>query len=139
MPLIAARLSANGIEIRGCRAKILPEAVAATPEDWSAEYLGPTISVAIVDSLEQAATHINQHGSHHTDAIITENLNSANTFTTLVDNSAVMVNAAHDSMTAVYLPEPDWNSTDKFHARGQRTPRTDHLQVHRSGTGQIRQ
>ena len=144
LPLIAARLSANGIEIRAdARAlTILPEAVVATPEDWSAEYLVPTISVAIVDSLEQAATHINQHGSHHTDAIITENLNSANTFTTLVDSSAVMVNAStrFNDGGVFGLGAEIGISTDKFHARGPCGLRE--LTTYKyivQGTGQIRQ
>ena len=50
------------------------DALPATEQDWSAEYLGPTISIAVVDSLEQAAEHINRYGSHHTDAIVTEDL-----------------------------------------------------------------
>ena len=100
--------------------EMLPNAVAASDEDWSAEYLGPIISVAIVDSVEQAAKHIDQHGSHHTDAIITEDLRSANTFTTLVDSSAVMVNAStrFNDGGEFGLGAEIGISTDKFHARG---------------------
>ena len=122
LPLVAGRLQAQGVEMRaGERAiKFLPNALAATEQDWSAEYLGPTISVALVDSVEQAAAHINQHGSHHTDAIITEDLCAANTFTTLVDSSAVMVNAStrFNDGGVFGLGAEIGISTDKFHARG---------------------
>jgi len=122
LPLVAKRLQAQGVEMRaGERAlKFLPNALPATEQDWSAEYLGPTISVALVDSVEQAAAHINQHGSHHTDAIITEDLRAANTFTTLVDSSAVMVNAStrFNDGGVFGLGAEIGISTDKFHARG---------------------
>ena len=144
LPLIAQRLSANGIEIRaGQRAlEFLPDAVPATEEDWSAEYLGPTISVAVVDSVEQAATHINHYGSHHTDAIITEDLRSATAFTTLVDSSAVMVNAStrFNDGGVFGLGAEIGISTDKFHARGPCGLRE--LTTYKyivQGSGQIRQ
>lgn len=144
LPLIAQRLSANGIEIRaGQRAlEFLPDAVPGTEEDWSAEYLGPTISVAVVDSVEQAATHINHYGSHHTDAIITEDLRSATAFTTLVDSSAVMVNAStrFNDGGVFGLGAEIGISTDKFHARGPCGLRE--LTTYKyivQGSGQIRQ
>lgn len=122
LPLIAERLARHKVEIRADQRALafLPEATAATDDDWSAEYLGPTVSVAIVDSVEQAAAHINQYGSHHTDAIITENLLSANAFTTLVDSSAVMVNAStrFNDGGVFGLGAEIGISTDKFHARG---------------------
>jgi len=122
LPLVAQRLATQGVEMRaGERAmKFLPNAIPATEQDWSAEYLGPTISIALVDSVEQAAAHINKHGSHHTDAIVTEDLRSANTFTTLVDSSAVMVNAStrFNDGGVFGLGAEIGISTDKFHARG---------------------
>ena len=122
LPRIAERLAERGIEIRADeRARALMKgAVAATDEDWSAEYLGPQISVAVVDSLEQAARHINRYGSHHTDAIITRDLQAAEMFTTLVDSAAVIVNAStrfHDG-SMFGLGAEIGISTDKFHARG---------------------
>ena len=122
--------------------EFLPDAVPATEADWSAEYLGPTISVAVVDSVEQAATHINHYGSHHTDAIITEDLRSANAFTTLVDSSAVMVNAStrFNDGSVFGLGAEIGISTDKFHARGPCGLRE--LTTYKyivQGSGQIRQ
>jgi glutamate-5-semialdehyde dehydrogenase len=144
LPLIAERLASHNVEIRaGQRAMaFLPDAVAAVDDDWSAEYLGPTISVKIVDSLEQAATHINQHGSHHTDAIITEDLRSSSAFTTLVDSSAVMVNAStrFNDGGVFGLGAEIGISTDKFHARGPCGLRE--LTTYKyivQGSGQIRQ
>ena len=102
----------------------------------------PTISVAVVDSVEQAATHINHYGSHHTDAIITEDLRSANAFTTLVDSSAVMVNAStrFNDGSVFGLGAEIGISTDKFHARGPCGLRE--LTTYKyivQGSGQIRQ
>ena len=144
LPLIAQRLSANGIEIRADQRALefLPDAVPGTEEDWSAEYLGPTISIAVVDSVEQAANHINHYGSHHTDAIITEDLRSATAFTTLVDSSAVMVNAStrFNDGGVFGLGAEIGISTDKFHARGPCGLRE--LTTYKyivQGSGQIRQ
>ncbi|HSO46176.1 MAG TPA: aldehyde dehydrogenase family protein, partial [Rhodoferax sp.] len=94
--------------------------VAATEKDWATEYLGPIISVALVDSLDQAAAHINHYGSHHTDAIVTDDLRSAERFIQLVDSSAVMVNAStrFNDGGEFGLGAEIGISTDKFHARG---------------------
>ena len=104
-----------------------------------------TIIVApLADALhtQEAVEHVNRHGSHHTDAIITENLNSANTFTTLVDSSAVMVNAStrFNDGGVFGLGAEIGISTDKFHARGPCGLRE--LTTYKyivQGTGQIRQ
>ena len=144
LPLIAARLRQRGIEIRADEkaADLVGECVPATEDDWSTEYLGPTISIAIVDSLQQAAEHINRFGSHHTDAIITSDLKSADLFTTLVDSSAVMVNAStrFNDGGVFGLGAEIGISTDKFHARGPcglRELTTYKYIVH--GDGQIRE
>ena len=81
LPTIAKRLISHGVEIRGDdrTVAIVNEALPVTAEDWSTEYLGPIISVAVVDSLLQAVKHINRYGSHHTDAIITSDLRSRRT------------------------------------------------------------
>jgi glutamate-5-semialdehyde dehydrogenase len=122
IPAIAERLRQHGIEMRADdrAAASISDALPATEEDWSAEYLGPTISIAVVDSLEQAAEHINRYGSHHTDAIVTDNLRAADLFTSLVDSSAVMVNAStrFNDGGVFGLGAEIGISTDKFHARG---------------------
>ena len=122
LPVISERLHTHGIEIRADEkaAPYIQGSVAATPEDWGAEYLGPKISVAVVDSLEAAAKHINRYGSGHTDAIVTNSLQSANRFTQLVDSSAVMVNAStrFNDGGMFGLGAEIGISTDKFHARG---------------------
>ncbi len=144
LPVIAERLRQHGVEMRtdDRAGELIGDALPATEEDWSAEYLGPTISIAIVDSLEQAADHINRYGSHHTDAIVTEDLRSADTFTLLVDSSAVMVNAStrFNDGGVFGLGAEIGISTDKFHARGPcglRELTTYKYIVH--GDGQIRE
>lgn len=122
LPVIAERLRKKGIEMRGDDrvTALVSDALPATEEDWSTEYLGPTISIAIVDSLDAAAEHINRYGSHHTDAIVTSQIRSADRFTTLVDSSAVMVNAStrFNDGGVFGLGAEIGISTDKFHARG---------------------
>ena len=122
LPAIEARLRPEGVELRADpRAlAILGNATPASDEDWSAEYLGPILSVAVVDSLEQAVHHINRYGSHHTDAIVTSRIASADAFTAGVDSSAVMVNAStrFNDGGVFGLGAEIGISTDKFHARG---------------------
>ncbi|MEM8913805.1 MAG: glutamate-5-semialdehyde dehydrogenase [Planctomycetota bacterium] len=122
LPAIAARLSQRGIEMRVDQraAPHVPGGIPATADDFQAEYLGPTISVAVVDSVEDAADHINRWSSHHTDAIVTSDLAAAETFTNLVDSSAVMVNAStrFNDGGMFGLGAEIGISTDKFHARG---------------------
>ena len=122
LPKIASALQQQGVEIRGDAAVcgLVPDAVAATEEDWSAEYLGPTISVRIVENLEQAIDHINRYGSKHTETIVTRDIQAANQFLKLVDSSAVMVNAStrFNDGGEFGLGAEIGISTDKFHARG---------------------
>jgi glutamate-5-semialdehyde dehydrogenase len=66
----------------------------ASAEDWDTEYLDAICSVAMVDGVGAAVAHINTHGSHHTDAIITENMATAETFLNGVDSAIVMLNAS---------------------------------------------
>ncbi|MDB4338619.1 glutamate-5-semialdehyde dehydrogenase [Rubripirellula sp.] len=144
LPVIADRLRKHQIEMRAdSRAeKIVTGTVPATAADWGTEYLGPIISIAVVDSLEEAAEHINRFGSHHTDAIVTNQIASANQFTKLVDSSAVMVNAStrFNDGGMFGLGAEIGISTDKFHARGPcglRELTTYKYIVH--GEGQIRE
>jgi glutamate-5-semialdehyde dehydrogenase len=95
-------------------------AAEATDEDYRTEYLGPTISVKVVGSLDEAIEHIAAYGSQHTDAIVTRNLEAARQFATRVDSSAVMVNAStrFNDGFEFGLGAEIGISTDKFHARG---------------------
>jgi glutamate-5-semialdehyde dehydrogenase len=122
LPRIGEALVARGIEIRGDEATraLVPDALEATEADFAAEYLGPVISVKVVDSLDDAITHINRYGSQHTDAIVTSNLSAARQFTARVDSSAVIVNAStrFNDGGQFGLGAEIGISTDKFHARG---------------------
>lgn len=122
LPRIGRVLAERGVEIRGderCR-QSLPQAVAATEQDYAAEFLGPILSVNVVDSLDAAIDHINRYGSRHTDAIVTKDLAAARRFVARVDSSAVMVNAStrFNDGNQFGLGAEIGISTDKFHARG---------------------
>jgi glutamate-5-semialdehyde dehydrogenase len=122
LPRMAAALVAQGIEIRGdaLTRKLVPQAKAASDDDYATEYLGPIISVKIVDDLEAAIAHINRYGSKHTDEIVTNDLAAARQFVAGVDSAAVMVNAStrFNDGGEFGLGAEIGISTDKFHARG---------------------
>jgi glutamate-5-semialdehyde dehydrogenase len=126
LPRIGAVYAAKGVEMRACPRSLallhaagLP-AVAASEEDWATEYLAPIISVRVVDSLDAAMAHIAQHGSHHTDAILTSNHASAMRFVREVDSASVMVNTSTRFADGFEygLGAEIGISTDKLHARG---------------------
>jgi glutamate-5-semialdehyde dehydrogenase len=119
--------AAKGVEMRGDATalsvlKAVPGAklVEATEADWSEEYLAPVISIKVVKSLDEAITHINRYGSHHTDAILTTNHPNAMRFLREVDSASVMVNASTRFADGFEygLGAEIGISTDKFHARG---------------------
>ena len=122
LPPLATIYLAKGVELRGCpRARaIVPQMVAATEEDWYTEYLGPILSVRVVEGLDQAMDHIATYGSLHTDAIITEDYTRARRFLREVDSSSVMVNASTRLADGFEygLGAEIGISTDKLHARG---------------------
>ncbi|HFD86754.1 MAG TPA: aldehyde dehydrogenase family protein, partial [Gammaproteobacteria bacterium] len=93
---------------------------AATDEDWDTEYLAPILSIRVVETLADAVAHINEHGSHHTDAIVTEDYTRAREFLHDVDSSSVMVNASTRFADGFEygLGAEIGISTDKLHARG---------------------
>jgi glutamate-5-semialdehyde dehydrogenase len=95
LPLAAAALQKRHVELRGDEAtcKIL-EIAAATEEDWSTEYNDLILSIKVVDSLDEAIAHINTYGSRHTDAIVTEDPNIADTFLNQVDSANVFHNCS---------------------------------------------
>jgi glutamate-5-semialdehyde dehydrogenase len=89
-------LAKAGCEIRGDEAvrAIYPAAKPATEEDWKTEYLDAIIAVKTVDGLEDAIRHIEHYGSHHTDSIVTEDAEAAETFMNSVDSAIVLWNAS---------------------------------------------
>jgi len=123
LPHIAELYQEKQVELRGCpeTRRILGTSVkAATEEDWYTEYLGPILAVKVVSGIDEAIEHINKYGSHHTDAIITENFSLARKFLALVDSSSVMVNASTRFADGFEygLGAEIGISTDKIHARG---------------------
>ncbi len=122
LPQLAAAYIEKGVELRGCERsrQIVAEMKAATEEDWNTEYLAPILSICIVQDMQQAIEHINRHGSHHTDSIVTENYTRARKFLRAVDSSSVMINASTRFADGFEygLGAEIGISTDKIHARG---------------------
>ncbi|HXC91802.1 MAG TPA: glutamate-5-semialdehyde dehydrogenase [Stellaceae bacterium] len=96
LPAILADLRAAACELRGDAAvrAIDPAVLPANDEDWRTEYLDAILSVAVVDGVGGAIAHVNRWGSHHTDAIVTENDAAAERFLREVDSAIVLVNAS---------------------------------------------
>lgn len=94
--------------------------VDATEEDWHTEYLAPVLAIKVVDGLDAAIEHINHYGSHHTDAIVTEDHDRAMRFLREVDSASVMVNASTRFADGFEfgLGAEIGISNDKLHARG---------------------
>jgi len=121
LPALAKRFTNERVELRGCdkTCKIIT-CNTATDEDWDTEYLAAILSIKVVADIDQAMAHINQHGSHHTDTIVTENYTLARRFLREVDSSSVMVNASTRFADGFEygLGAEIGISTDKLHARG---------------------
>lgn len=122
LPAIAAMLTGKGVEIRGCAETqaLVPNAVAATEEDYYTEYLAPIISVKVVAGIDEAIAHINHYSSHHSEAIVTNNHPKAMRFLREVDSASVMINASTRFADGFEygLGAEIGISTDKIHARG---------------------
>ena len=122
LPRIKQALAGHQVELRGCEKScaVLPGINAASEEDWYTEYLAPILSVRVVNGVRQAIQHISRYGSHHTDAIVTENLSTAKLFQRTVDSSSVMLNAATCFADGFQygLGAEIGISTDKLHVRG---------------------
>ena len=95
-PALIAALLEQSCELRGDEAirQLDPRIAVATDEDWTTEYLAPILAIKVVEDVDAAIQHINQYGSHHTDAIVTTNADTAKHFTTRVDSAIVTVNAS---------------------------------------------
>jgi glutamate-5-semialdehyde dehydrogenase len=115
-------LEKAGVEIRGCprTCRVLSNAKPATEDDYRTEFLDLILSLKVVDSRDEAVSHINTYGSRHTDAIVTRDEAAARDFVQRVDSSAVVVNAStrFNDGFELGLGAEIGISTDKFHARG---------------------
>ncbi|NLY44060.1 MAG: glutamate-5-semialdehyde dehydrogenase [Clostridiaceae bacterium] len=122
LPRALNRLKQLNVEIRGCEEvrKIYPDALPATEEDWSTEYLDYILAVKVVDSIDEAIEHINEYGTRHSEAIVTNNYAHSQQFLKQVDAAAVYVNASTrftDGFEFGFGAEIGI-STQKLHARG---------------------
>lgn len=127
LPVICALYLKKNVELR-CDLKSKAILIAkgltgikdASEEDWSTEYNAPILSVKIVKNIDEAIAHINTYGSHHTDAIITNNLQHSEKFLREVDSSSVMLNTSTRFADGFQygLGAEIGISTDKIHARG---------------------
>ncbi len=148
LPRAGAALRAHGVELRADPAAFAllggalpPQVVPATPEDFRTEFLALVLAVKVVDDLDAALAHIAEHGSHHSDAIVTADAAAAERFLREVDSAAVYWNASTrftDGGEFGFGAEIGI-STDRLHARGPMglEELTTYKYVAR-GTGQVR-
>ncbi len=119
---LAPLYAEKGVELRGCprTLALLPQASAATEEDWQTEYLAPILAIRIVGDMDAAIEHINAYSSQHTDAMVSEDYTRARRFLAEVDSSSVMINASTRFADGFEygLGAEIGISTDKIHARG---------------------
>ncbi len=143
VPRIVEALQERGVTVHGDAAfqAVSSDVVAATNDDYTAEYLSLDISAAVVESLDQALDHIRTYSSGHTDAIVTGSLDAAQRFSVGVDSAAVMVNASTrftDGGEFGFGAEIGI-STQKLHARGPMgLPEMTTTKYVVTGSGQVR-
>jgi glutamate-5-semialdehyde dehydrogenase len=122
LPELATKFVKHGVELRGCARSqaLIPQALAATDEDWATEYLGPILAIRIVDSMYEAIEHIERWGSGHTESIVTTNIAKAQQFQREVDSSSVYVNlpTCFADGFEYGLGAEIGISTNRLHARG---------------------
>ena len=122
LPRLKRLMDEKKVTLKGCeRTKTwLPDIESATDEDWATEYLDYILSIKIVDSLQDAIDHINTWGSHHTDAILTNSLETAEAFMNLVDSADVFWNCSTRFADGFRfgLGAEVGVGTGKIHARG---------------------
>jgi glutamate-5-semialdehyde dehydrogenase len=122
LPKVLEKLADSGVTIHGDEEtrEVFPSAVAATEDDWNAEYYSLDLAVRVVSDMDQALSHIAKYSTHHTDVIITDSQLNAERFLAEVDSAVVMVNAASrftDGGQFGFGAEVGI-STQKLHARG---------------------
>ncbi|MGQ9007070.1 glutamate-5-semialdehyde dehydrogenase [Bacillus stercoris] len=141
---LLAQLENAGVEIRGDEliCELHPSSKQASKEDWETEFLAPVLSVKTVENVQEAVKHIQQYGTNHSEAILTENDKNAAYFQTAVDAAAVYHNASTrftDGFEFGYGAEIGI-STQKLHARGPMgLPALTSTKYIIKGTGQIRE
>jgi glutamate-5-semialdehyde dehydrogenase len=122
LPKMGEILEARGVELRGDETvrNLIPSAKPATEEDWYEEYLEMVLAIRVVDDVDAAIAHINQYGSGHSDAIVTQDEKSEKAFLAEVDSSSVYVNASTRFTDGAEfgMGAEIGISTDKLHARG---------------------
>jgi glutamate-5-semialdehyde dehydrogenase len=125
MPIIASKLKEKQVEIRADERsaqfiKNYPYLATATEEDFYTEYGGAIISVVTVDSIDEAISHINEHSTHHSEAIVTQDNEAAEKFLNSIDSSSVYLNASTRFTDGFVfgLGAEIGISTQKLHARG---------------------
>lgn len=122
LPMLEKELLAKNVEIRADQKALayLTQASEATQADWETEFLDYILAIKVVDSLEEAISHINKYNTKHSEAIVTENYSAAQKFLNEVDAAAVYVNASTrftDGFVFGFGAEIGI-STQKLHARG---------------------
>ena len=122
LPKVTKILLEKKVEIRGCEVsrKIVPNLNIASEADWQEEYLAPILAVKVVTGIDDAINHINKFGSHHTDAIVSENEEHQKRFLREIESSSVLVNTSTRFADGFEygLGAEIGISTDKIHARG---------------------
>lgn len=122
LPKVCKRLADAGVEIRGCEKtrSLVPGVKEATEEDWYTEYLDLILAVKVVSGLDEAIRHINTYGSHHSDAIVTEDYSAARRFSNEIDSACVFVNVSTRFSDGYEFGKGAEMgiSTQKLHARG---------------------
>jgi glutamate-5-semialdehyde dehydrogenase len=144
LPAFGAKLRQAGIEIRGCERtmELILEAQLATETDWETEFLAPIIAIRVVDSLDEAISHIGTYGTGHSEAIVTQDYHAAQRFVNEIDAACVYVNASTRFTDGAEfgMGAEVGISTQKLHARGPvgLAELTTYKTIVR-GSGQIRQ
>jgi len=140
---LAASFTEHGITVHGdeTACKRIPKAVLAVESDWADEYLSLEIAVKIVENIDEAIEHIDQYGTKHSEAIVTESTATAEKFMKLVDASALYHNAStrFTDGGALGFGAEIGISTQKLHARGPMgLPALTTIKFLMSGNGQVR-
>jgi glutamate-5-semialdehyde dehydrogenase len=121
LPKVKAAFDAKNVELRGDKiTRAIIKVKPATEKDWSTEYLDYILSLKVVDGIDEAIEHINHYGSHHTDAIVTQDKATAERFLDLVDSAGVFWNCSTRFSDGYRygLGAEVGVSTTKIHARG---------------------